>query len=124
VHLARDHGLQDAMKERLLRAYFSEGELIGDHETLVRLAAEVGLDDDEVRPTLAGDRYAEEVRADERTAAQFGISAVPTFVVDRALGASGAHPPEALLHLLREGWARRSPVPVIAGGETCGPDGC
>ncbi len=31
--------------------------------------------------------------------------AVPTFVVDRALGASGAQPPEALLELLRQGWA-------------------
>jgi predicted DsbA family dithiol-disulfide isomerase len=124
VHLARVHGLQDAMKERLLRAYFSEGELVGDHETLVRLAVEVGLTEDEIRQTLASNRYADAVRDDERTAAQFGIGAVPTFVVDRALGASGAHPPEALLQLLREGWANRAPVPVIAGGETCGPDGC
>ena len=91
------------MKERLLRAYFSEGELMSDHETLVRLAGEVGLDEDEVRETLASDRFADEVRDDERTAAQFGISAVPTFVVDRAIGASGAHPPEALLELLNRG---------------------
>jgi predicted DsbA family dithiol-disulfide isomerase len=124
IHLADHHGLQDAMKERLLRAYFSEGELVGDHETLVRLAVEVGLAEDEARQTLASGRYADGVRDDERAAAQFGISAVPTFVVDRALGASGAHPPDALLELLRQGWAARSPVPVIAGGETCGPDGC
>jgi predicted DsbA family dithiol-disulfide isomerase len=124
VHLAREHGLQDAMKERLLHAYFTEGQLMSDHETLTALAVEVGLDADEVRQTLASDRYAEDVRDDERTAARFGISAVPTFVVDRAVGASGAQPPEALLELLREGWSRRSPVPVIAGGEACGPDGC
>jgi predicted DsbA family dithiol-disulfide isomerase len=124
VHLAAEHGLQDAMKERLLRAYFSEGELMSDRETLVRLAVEVGLDADEVRQMLASDRLAEEVREDERTAAAFGISAVPTFVVDRALGASGAHPPEALLRLLREGWARRAPAPVVVtGGEACGVDG-
>ena len=124
IHLAGDHGLQDAMKERLLRAYFSEGELVGDTDTLVRLAIEVGLDEDEVRAMLASDRFSEEVRADERLAGQFGISAVPTFVVDRALGASGAHPPEALLGLLEQGWANRSPVSVIAGGESCGVDGC
>ena len=124
IHLAGEHGLQDAMKERLLRAYFSEGELIGDTDTLVRLAVEVGLDEDEVRAMLATDRFSEEVRADERLAGQFGISAVPTFVVDRALGASGAHPPEALLGLLEQGWANRSPVSVIAGGESCGVDGC
>ena len=124
IHLAAAHGLQDAMKERLLRAYFSEGELMSDRETLVRLAAEVGLDEDEVREMLAGERFGDEVRSDERTAAQFGISAVPTFVVDRALGASGAHPPEALLELLREGWARRAPAPVVVtGGEACDVDG-
>jgi predicted DsbA family dithiol-disulfide isomerase len=124
IHLAAEHDLQDAMKERLLRAYFTEGELIGDHDTLVRLATEVGVPEEDVRGTLGGDRFAEAVRADESTAQQFGISAVPTFVVDRALGASGAHPPEQLLDLLRQGWERRAPVSVIAGGETCGPDGC
>ncbi|HSZ05225.1 MAG TPA: DsbA family oxidoreductase [Solirubrobacteraceae bacterium] len=124
VHLAAEHGLQDAMKERLLRAYFSEGELVGDHPTLVRLAVEVGLDEDEVSATLAGERYAEQVREDERTANELGISAVPTFVVDRALGASGAQPPESLLELLRDGWARRGPVSVLAGGQSCGVDGC
>jgi predicted DsbA family dithiol-disulfide isomerase len=124
VHLAEEHRLQDAMKERLLRGYLTEGELMSDHETLVRLATEVGLPDDEVRETLAGDRYAAEVREDERTAAQLGIGAVPTFVIERALGASGAHPPEALLDLLRQGWAARTPVSIVSGGETCGIDGC
>jgi predicted DsbA family dithiol-disulfide isomerase len=114
IHLAQTHGLQDAMKERLLLAYHSEGRLISDHETLVALAAEVGLPDAEVREMLAGDRYADAVRDDERTAQQFGISAVPTFVVDRKLAASGAHPPEALLGLLRQGWEAptRSSRPV------------
>jgi predicted DsbA family dithiol-disulfide isomerase len=60
---------------------------------------------------LAGDRYADEVRRDERSAHELGISAVPTFVVERALGVSGAHPPEALLDLLRQGWdTSRDPV--------------
>ncbi len=123
VHLAAEHGVQDAMKERLLRAYFGEGELMSDPDTLARLAGEVGIDEDSVRQMLASDRFAEEVRADERTAHGFGISAVPTFVVDRSFGVSGAHPPEALLELLREGWARRAPAPVIAGGEACDADG-
>jgi predicted DsbA family dithiol-disulfide isomerase len=127
VHLAARHGLQDAMKEQLLHAYFTEGELMADHETLVRLAAEVGVPADEARATLAAETFADEVREDETTAHRLGISAVPTFVVDRALGGSGAHPPEALLELLRQGWERQ--VPVVAGldgldGETCGPDGC
>lgn len=124
IHLAAEHGLQDAMKERLLRAYFTDGELIGDPQALTRLALEVGLPEDEVRSTLDSDRFAGAVREDEQTARRLGISAVPTFVVDRSLGASGAHPPEQLVELLRQGWANRQPVSVVAGGETCGPDGC
>jgi predicted DsbA family dithiol-disulfide isomerase len=114
VHLAAAHGRQDAMKERLLRAYFGEGELISDHGTLAALAAEVGLPEAEVEETLAGKRYAEEVRDDERTARGLGISAVPTFVVDRALAASGAHPPDALLGLLRQGWDAATSEPAAA----------
>ena len=110
IHLAAEHGLQNAMKERLMRAYFGEGELVGDGETLVRLATEVGLPEPEVRATVASDRYADAVREDELAAQRLGISAVPTFVVNRALGASGAHPPEQLLDLLRQGWARQAPV--------------
>src|SRR5689334_5074182 len=103
VQLAKAEGMQDAMKERLMRAYHTEGEALGDGETLARLALEVGLPENEVRDVLAGDRYAAEVREDERTAMALGINAVPFFVVDRRFGAAGAHPPEALGELLRRG---------------------
>jgi predicted DsbA family dithiol-disulfide isomerase len=112
------------MKERLLLAYFSEGELMSDHDALVRLAGEVGLDQAEVRAMLAGELYAAEVRDDERTATRLGIRAVPTFVVDRALGASGAQPPAELLALLTQGWEARVSEPVLAAAEACSADGC
>jgi len=103
VHLAEQHGLQDEMKERLLRAHFTDGELVGDQDTLTRLGVEVGLPEHEIRETLKGDRFADEVREDERTATELGISAVPTFIVDRRVGVSGAQPPELLLKMLRRG---------------------
>jgi predicted DsbA family dithiol-disulfide isomerase len=123
VHLAAAHGIQDAMKERLMRAYLTEGQLIGDPAVLTRLAVEAGLPEDEARDTLATDRFATEVREDERTAERLGIHAVPFFVVDRAVGASGAHPPEALLELLRQARELHPPVAVAAAGETCNLDG-
>ncbi len=123
LHLAEAHGRQDAVKERFLRAYLTEGEPIGDPDALQRLAVDAGLPEDEVREVLLTDRYAEEVREDERTASDLGISAVPFFVVDRAIGASGAQPPELLLELLRR--ARPEPaLEVVADGAACGPDGC
>ncbi len=120
LHLAAEHGMQDAMKERIMRAYLTEGELISDHAVLERLAGEVGLPREEVRDVLAGERYADAVREDERVAAQLGIRAVPFFVVDRAIGASGAQPPAVLLDLLRQATARQA----TAEGASCGPDGC
>jgi predicted DsbA family dithiol-disulfide isomerase len=110
VQLAKANGVQDAMKERLMRAYHTEGESIGDTETLRRLALDVGLPEDEVRDVLASDRYAADVREDERTAMSLGINAVPFFVVDRRMGAAGAHPAQALGELLRRGWEARVPA--------------
>ena len=124
VHLAKAHGAQDAMKERLMRAYFTEGERIGDPDVLARLALEVGLPDDDLRDVLATDRYAADVREDERTAMSLGIGAVPFFVVDRKIGAPGAHPPEALRELLRRGWEARPATDVVGIGATYDADGC
>jgi predicted DsbA family dithiol-disulfide isomerase len=124
LHLAAAHGVQDAVKERLMRGYLGEGVLMSDHAALLRLAVEAGLPEDEVRDLLATDRYAAEVRDDEATARSLGITAVPFFVVDRAFGASGAQPPEVLGELLRRGWEARSPISVVAAGDSCGIDGC
>ena len=108
-----------------MRAYLTEGELMSDHDALRRLGVEAGLPGDEVVELLATERFAEEVRDDERAAAALGISAVPFFVVDRAIAASGAQPAELFLRLLRQAAEIARPaIPVVAGGEACGPDGC
>ncbi|MFD1524459.1 DsbA family oxidoreductase [Pseudonocardia yunnanensis] len=121
IHLGAERGVQDAVKERLFRAYLTEGERIGDPETLVRIGAEAGLDADEARAVLASDRFADEVRADERQAQAFGINGVPFFVIDRTYGVSGAQPAETLLEVLDTAWAKSHPRQVLtpAGG----PDG-
>ena len=107
IHLARRRGVQDAVKERLLAATFVEGEAIGDRETLVRLGTEAGLDVDEIRSALESDAYAEEVRADERAAVEYGITAVPFFAVDGRYGMAGAQPTAALESALDRAWAER-----------------
>src|SRR5207302_1877219 len=59
LHLAQERGLQDALKERFMRAYFTEGAAIGQAETLVGLAAEVGIPSDDARDVLGSDAFAE-----------------------------------------------------------------
>ncbi|MDX6569328.1 MAG: hypothetical protein QOH15_1906 [Gaiellales bacterium] len=102
IHLAASHGLQAEADERIKESYFAEGRPISDRESLVELAASVGLDAAETRAMLESDRFTDEVREDEQTAAAFGISGVPFFVFDRRLGVSGAQPPEVLLGALQE----------------------
>ena len=116
LHLAREHGLQIALKERLMLGYFTQGEPIGDPAALRRLAIEVGLDPDLVEKTLATDAYADDVRADERRAAALGISGVPFFVVDGTYGVSGAQPADLLAEVLDKAWAERSPLTMQLGG--------
>ena len=125
IHLAGERGVQDATKERLLRAYMTEGESIGDPETLVRLAGDAGLDADEARAMLASDQFAADVREDEAEARALGINGVPFFAVDRKYGVSGAQPPEVLLGVLEKAWSELpEPAMEIVEGAVCGPDGC
>ena len=105
LHLAAGLGLGDAAKERLLRAHFTEGADLSDHETLTRLLGEAGAGQDRVRAVLAGDEYADAVRADIEQARQLGASGVPFFVIDRRYGISGAQPAETFLHALRTAYA-------------------
>ncbi|MCZ0210365.1 DsbA family oxidoreductase [Streptomyces achromogenes] len=129
LHFAKEHGRQDALIQVLYRANFAEERSVfseGD-ERLVELAAEAGLAAGAARAVLADpDAYAEEVRADEREAAQLGATGVPFFVLDRTYGVSGAQPAEVFTQALTQAWGERSPLRLVGRDDTdaCGPDGC
>ena len=124
LHLASERGVQDAVKERLLRAYFTEGAAIGDPETLVALGSEAGLDAAEVRAVLESRMYEDEVRADESTARELGISGVPFFVIGGRYGISGAQPAATLLAALERAWAETKGEAPVTECAVCGPEGC
>jgi predicted DsbA family dithiol-disulfide isomerase len=128
LHLAADKGMQDALKERFMRGYFTESEPVGDPDALIRLAKDAGLDAAEARDVLESDRYAADVRADEEQAAAYGISGVPFFVIDRRYGVSGAQPSEVLLEVLRKAWVDANPLTIVTGasdgGASCEGDSC
>jgi predicted DsbA family dithiol-disulfide isomerase len=112
IHLAATYGHQAAAQERLMRAYFTEGERIADTDTLIRLLVDVGVDAEEARDVLETERFASDVREDELLAAQLGIQGVPFFVLDRRLGVSGAQPPEVLVQALQRGWDEAVTLPA------------
>lgn len=102
IHLAKKSGKQDEMKEALLSAKFVEGKDISDVETLVSVAASVGVAESDARRVLMGQEFASEVRQDENEARELQISGVPFFVFNQKYAVSGAQPPEAFLEVLTE----------------------
>ena len=109
---------------KLFDAYFTKNEKLSDHEVLKGIAVSCGLDAKETAEVLAGDRYAAEVRDDERDAMRFGIHAVPYFLVNGKYAASGAQPVELLQELVEKAMAEEAAAPDATAGMACGPDGC
>ncbi|MGW7435764.1 DsbA family oxidoreductase [Streptomyces sp. NPDC054849] len=123
LHLAGARGRQEELLDLAYRANFGEDRSVFDAEVLVALAVEAGLDETEARAVLADDSaYADQVRADEREAAELGANAVPFFVLDRRYGISGGQPAEVFTRALEQAWAGRE-VGEPAAAEACEPDG-
>ncbi|WP_222840625.1 DsbA family oxidoreductase [Hymenobacter puniceus] len=126
VHLAQQHGRQDAAKERLFKAYLEEGRDINDVATLQQLAADLQLPAEEVTQVLLSEAFTQEVRHDEYQARQIGVRGVPYFVFDNKYAVSGAQPTALFEEVLAKVWEEAHPQPVeLAGttGASCDLDG-
>lgn len=104
VAAAAEAGTQDAVIERLFRAYFSEGRSVFDPVSLVALGVEAGLDESALSRSLIEGTYAEAVEHDLAEAQEIGITGVPFFVFDRRFAVSGAQQPEVFTEALRQAW--------------------
>ncbi|GAA4300454.1 DsbA family oxidoreductase [Nibribacter koreensis] len=124
LHLAKTHQKQDQMKERLFAAYYTQGQNIGDLDTLVKLGEEVGLDGTEIRAALEQQTYAQEVQEDIVRAQQVGVRGVPFYVFNNKYAVSGAQPTELFKEVLDKVWEEEKPAILgdVTGG-TCTPDG-
>lgn len=94
-------GAQDALKERLLSAYFTRGLHVGDVSVLAAEAAAAGLDEDDARRFLDSDEGRTEVERHLADAAEAGITAVPTYVIDGRWSIPGAQDPDVFVQVLR-----------------------
>ena len=131
LHFAKEQGRQTELLQILYRANFVEERslYVDADDYLIELAVEAGLDAEDARKVLADTTaYADEVRADERAAAELGANGVPFFVLDRKFGVSGAQPVEVFGKALEQAWGSRSPLKLIqesdGDADACGPDGC
>lgn len=113
THFAEKHGKMGEMSERLFRAFFTESKHLGDRDMLSKLAAEVGLSQEDVLAMLDSDDYVQGVRADENEATQLGVRGVPFFVINRKYAVSGAQPHEVFVEALQKAWEEDRPLTIV-----------
>lgn len=115
LHFAKARGVQVEMKERLMAAHFMEGRHVGREDELVDLAAEVGLEPEEVEKSLAEEEFLPAVHHDQQTADRLGIRGVPFFVVEGRYGVSGAQAPEVFTEVLLRAAGQEEELRVEGG---------
>ncbi|WP_256022002.1 DsbA family oxidoreductase [Paenibacillus kribbensis] len=121
---------KEGIFQDFFRAYFTDGRHLGEHETLIELAVQAGLNEDEIRHILAGNDYAAEVHADEEEAQRLGATGVPFFVIDRKYAISGAQSSDVLLQALKTAWKDYQPLQILNGAmdsestDICGDGAC
>ena len=117
LHWAKEKGLQNELKERIFKAYYTEGIDTADIAELVRLAKETGLDSVEARKVLDENLYVKEVLQDQQEAAELGVQGVPFYVFNRKYAVSGAQPSEVFTQVLNKVLLEEQPALIIEQGE-------
>lgn len=128
LQMAKTKNLGDPAKERLLKAYFTEGMDMSDETTLINLGKEVGLSEADIKTSLTDPEYFNLVQRDIQESQQIGVQGVPFFVFDRKYGISGAQPVENFIQTIEKSFAEWREENKTAGiqvteGPTCAPDG-
>ena len=125
VLFAAGQGLQREIVERFFRAYFSERASLFDRDTLLRLAADAGLERNGALKVLEGMAHTQEAQVDQVRAQSLGAGGVPFFLVDGRVALSGAQSPRQVLAALTQAWDLVAPAPDPEDdASTCGPDAC
>jgi predicted DsbA family dithiol-disulfide isomerase len=103
-HVLEVYGAPSQVKlmDLLYRAYFEDGRDVGDTETLVELASELGMGRDAVEDVLSSDEGRQAMREEIEGARHRGITAVPTFVFEGQYALQGAQPPAVFLQALNQ----------------------
>src|SRR4051812_29563620 len=96
IDVAQKAGRAAPVVDALFRAYFEEAQDIGDEAVLAQVAESCAV------PGWPKSADAQQVETLEQDVRSLGIQAVPTFIMARKLGVSGAQPPEALAAAMRE----------------------
>jgi predicted DsbA family dithiol-disulfide isomerase len=102
IEAGRRKGVQGAVKEAMLKGFFVDSLDLSDEATLVRIAAEAGLERDDAKAALADEALRAGVAEEEEKARAMGIQGVPFFIFNGRIAVEGAQGPEVLLEAMLE----------------------
>ncbi|MDD3194601.1 MAG: DsbA family oxidoreductase [Paludibacter sp.] len=105
IQLAKTKGLGASAEESLFAAYFTNGQNLNDHNTLIAIGKEIGLSEEEVTEALTNDIYKQKVEEDLKEARTLGVQGVPFFVINRRFAISGARQPADMLATIEKAYA-------------------
>jgi predicted DsbA family dithiol-disulfide isomerase len=124
IQLAKTLNLGDEAEESLFSAHLIQGKNIADRNTLMEIAAEIGIAQEVVTTMLDSDAFADEVRYDEQAAQTIGIRGVPFFILNQKYTISGAQPADTFLNALKQSWQEHANQQDLdaASGNSCSPE--
>ncbi len=117
IQFAKHEGVQPAVKEAFMKAYFEDGVDLSKKENLVAVAVQAGLAKDKVEALLATDAGLAQVAQAERELQKLGISGVPFYIINNEFGISGAQASETFVQAFENIVAEKSKT--NAAGEAC-----
>lgn len=117
-------GMGKEVSDKFFEAYFIKGLNVANYDTLVKLVEELGMDGKRAREILEFGEYEINVEQDLNDARMLGVQSVPTFVINREFGISGAQREEYFLNVLNDTYNKMSKIEIKTDDTACGPDGC
>ncbi len=124
LHLAKQFGKQDELKELLLKAHFEKGLNVADSNVLIDLGNAIGIDSEAVLKALNDDAIAYEVQQDILEAQNIGVTGVPFFVLNNKYAVSGAQPSEVFIDAMKQAYNEIEVLNQNNDANSCSIDGC
>ncbi len=124
LHFAAKSNKANDAEELLFHACFIDGKNVADHEVLVNIAEELGLDTDQAQYVLNSDSFDYEVKQDFLEARNIGVSGVPFFLLNDKYTLSGAQPVDLFVEALTQTYNETIKSDKTVEGDSCTIDGC
>ncbi len=96
VKWAGSAGKQLEAVELLFKRYFEDGADVGSHGVLLEVAADIGMDKDQVRNLLESDTDRQVIEYEDHMAREMGVTGVPFFLFEKKFSVVGAQEVDTL----------------------------